>query len=118
MEEKKPPYYDKQYWCETCGSTDGACDPQTGLCYHCGADDWEPVENIAKRTSTLKFSPDIPDYKWSAKTPFGVYIVDKEKNRYVAKACFDMVRPLGRYEELDKAMQACNQDLKKRLSEM
>jgi len=38
------PYYDKKFACEACGADDGACHPVTGMCYHCGEDDFLPVE--------------------------------------------------------------------------
>lgn len=29
------PYYDKDYYCNTCGANDGAYDPESGFCFHC-----------------------------------------------------------------------------------
>ena len=43
-EKKLKPYYDKDYYCDTCGEKDGACDPDTGYCFHCNSDNWHPVD--------------------------------------------------------------------------
>lgn len=39
------PYIDEKYWCETCGSRSGECHPDTGRCFICDSDDWEPVNH-------------------------------------------------------------------------
>ena len=39
------PCIDKNYWCETCGSTTGECHPDTGYCFICDTDNWEPYNN-------------------------------------------------------------------------
>lgn len=36
------PDIDMNYWCETCGSTSGKCHPDTGYCFICDTDNWEP----------------------------------------------------------------------------
>lgn len=36
------PEIDKRYWCETCGSHSHATNPDTGYCFHCDTDNWEP----------------------------------------------------------------------------
>ena len=35
-------YIDDRYWCQSCGSHTHRCDTSNGLCYECGADNWEP----------------------------------------------------------------------------
>ena len=35
-------YIDDRYWCQSCGSHTHRCDTTNGLCYECGADNWEP----------------------------------------------------------------------------
>ena len=40
--EKEPPYIDDCYYCAACGSHSHRCDPRTGCCYECGADNLEP----------------------------------------------------------------------------
>lgn len=40
--EELEPYIDMNYWCESCGSKSGESHPVTGMCWLCGADDWEP----------------------------------------------------------------------------
>lgn len=35
-------YIDENYYCAACGSHSHKCDDETGFCYECGADDWEP----------------------------------------------------------------------------
>jgi hypothetical protein len=44
MENKTIPYINKNYYCKACGNKSGECDPETSLCFHCGADDWESVD--------------------------------------------------------------------------
>lgn len=34
----------KNYWCETCGSHSHEENPNTGYCYYCNTDNWEPEE--------------------------------------------------------------------------
>lgn len=34
------PEYNKEYYCGTCGSKDGAEHPSTGYCFHCDTDNW------------------------------------------------------------------------------
>lgn len=41
----KKPTIDKNYWCETCGSKSGKCNPENGMCYICGDDNWKPTKN-------------------------------------------------------------------------
>lgn len=36
------PEYDKNYYCGTCGSKDGAEHPNTGYCFYCDTDNWIP----------------------------------------------------------------------------
>ena len=36
------PCIDKRYWCETCGSHSHQVHPETGYCFHCNTDNWEP----------------------------------------------------------------------------
>ena len=36
------PDIDKRYWCETCGSHSHETNPNTGYCFHCNTDNWEP----------------------------------------------------------------------------
>lgn len=36
------PDIDKHYWCETCGSHSHETNPDTGYCFHCNTDNWEP----------------------------------------------------------------------------
>lgn len=36
------PLIDSTYWCETCGSHSGQCHPDTGYCFVCDTDNWEP----------------------------------------------------------------------------
>lgn len=45
-EKKIKPYYDMDYYCDTCGAEDGACDPVSGLCYHCNSDNWAPINYL------------------------------------------------------------------------
>lgn len=40
--EEKAYYIDDRYWCSACGSHSHRCDSETGMCYECGADAWEP----------------------------------------------------------------------------
>lgn len=40
------PYIDKNYSCDTCGSKDGKCMPNSGLCYHCHTDNWKREHEI------------------------------------------------------------------------
>lgn len=35
-------YIDDLYYCESCGSHTHRCDSITGMCFECGADDWQP----------------------------------------------------------------------------
>lgn len=34
------PIYDENYYCGTCGSTDGSENPNTAYCFHCDTDNW------------------------------------------------------------------------------
>ena len=36
------PDIDKRYWCETCGSHSHETNPDTGYCFNCNTDNWEP----------------------------------------------------------------------------
>ncbi|RKU69599.1 hypothetical protein DWW91_11435 [Parabacteroides sp. AF17-3] len=36
------PDIDKRYWCETCGSHSHETNPNTGYCFNCNTDNWEP----------------------------------------------------------------------------
>jgi len=38
---------DDDYFCETCGNI-GKEHPKTGMCWECGADDWEPMPGKAR----------------------------------------------------------------------
>jgi len=40
---EKQPLIDERYYCASCGNV-GEEDPDTGLCFKCGADDWEVVK--------------------------------------------------------------------------
>lgn len=51
------PEIDLRYWCESCGSKSGECDPVTGFCFHCGADDWEPYPEEAERIALERDKP-------------------------------------------------------------
>lgn len=42
MNKEEEPYIDDRYYCVACGSHSHRCDPRTGCCYECGADNWEP----------------------------------------------------------------------------
>ena len=39
------PYIDTDYFCETCGSHSHKCDPNTGYCFICNTDNWEPEKD-------------------------------------------------------------------------
>lgn len=41
---KTIPGIDDLYWCETCGSHSHMCHPQTGFCFHCNTNNWEPKD--------------------------------------------------------------------------
>lgn len=36
------PDIDERYWCETCGSHSHEANPNTGYCFVCNTDNWEP----------------------------------------------------------------------------
>ncbi len=47
--KKLQPSYDKDYYCDTCGAKDGACDPASSYCFHCNTDNWHPVNDLIGR---------------------------------------------------------------------
>lgn len=51
------PDIDLRYWCGTCGSVSGECCPDTGFCFHCGADNWEPHPEEAERVALERDKP-------------------------------------------------------------
>lgn len=38
------PLYNDDYYCGTCGAKDGAEHPQTGYCFYCDTDNWNPKD--------------------------------------------------------------------------
>ena len=45
LTEPLVPYVNSRYKCHACGNTSGEADPDTSFCWHCGADDWELVDD-------------------------------------------------------------------------
>ena len=52
-------YIDENYYCAACGSHSHKCDDETGFCYECGADDWEPEPEETDYRRTVYWNPQV-----------------------------------------------------------